>query len=110
MAFVVLYFVVQTGRTKIKDIFWLYPVSQSSWSELFTTASLIFLNDFNVLCDNQYVFRKNHSPTLALGDLCYKISTAFDTKENAIGLFLDISKVFDTVNHKLEHYGFVVYH
>ena len=58
-----------------------------------------YLNDFYVLCDNQYGFRKNRSPSLALIDLCDKISSAFDRREHAIGVFLDLSKASDTVNH-----------
>ena len=41
-----------------------------------------YLNDFNVLCDNQYGFRKNRSPSL-----CDKISSALDRREHAIGLY-----------------------
>ena len=39
-----------------------------------------------------------------------KITSAIDRKEFTIGIFLDLSKAFDTVNHKimfdkLRHYG-----
>ena len=45
-----------------------------------------YLNDFNVLCDNQYGFRKNRSPSLALIDLCDRISSAFDRREYAFDM------------------------
>ena len=71
---------------------------------------MAYLEKCMILRDNQYGFRKNHSTSLALVDLFDKISSAIDRKETSVGIFLDLSKAFDTVNHnilfdKLEHYG-----
>ena len=60
---------------------------------------LSYLDRFKILCDNQYGFRKNHSTSFALIDLYDKISDAINSKETSVGIFLDLSKAFDTVNH-----------
>ena len=69
-----------------------------------------FLNKFNILANNQYGFRKNHSTAYALVQLYDNLSDAIDQGKITLGLFIDLSKAFDTVNHdivlpKLEFYG-----
>ena len=58
---------------------------------------LKFLNKNNILSDNQYGFRKHHSTSYALTCLYDKISSAIDNKEYTVGIFIDLSKAFDTV-------------
>ena len=69
-----------------------------------------FLNKFNMSSNNQYGFRKNHSTAYALIQLYDTPSDAIDLEKVTLGLFIDLSKAFDTVNHdillaKLEFYG-----
>ena len=61
-----------------------------------------YSKSFNdILCENQYGFRKDHCTSLALIDLYDKISNAFRQGEFAIGIFLDLSKAFYTVGHSI---------
>ena len=58
----------------------------------------------------QFGFRKNHSTSHSLIHLLNEISSAIDQHETTVGIFLDLSKAFDTLDHeilftKLEHHG-----
>ena len=69
-----------------------------------------FVNTHQILNLNQYGFRKNHSTDLALVQIYDKITNAIANKEHVIGIFLDLSKAFDTLDHnillqKLSFYG-----
>ena len=58
----------------------------------------------------QFGFRNNLSTALALIDLISNTSSAIDRNESTLGIFLDLFKAFDTINHKIlchkmQHYG-----
>ena len=57
-----------------------------------------YLDKYKVLNIFQFGFRKNHSASMALIYICDKIVKAIENGEYVIGLFLDFSKAFDTVN------------
>ena len=69
-----------------------------------------FLQTNNILYQYQFGFRKNHSTTLALLDVVDQIYAHLDKHESVVGVYLDLKKAFDTVNHaillhKLYNYG-----
>ena len=86
------------------------PVFSKILERIMYNRLLAFINNNNLLYDYQFGFRNKRSPNLALIFLVDKISTALENGEYVLGLFLDFSKAFDTVDHeilflKLEHYG-----
>ena len=69
-----------------------------------------YIDKFQLIYKYQYGFRKKHSTEHALIELIDQIRFSMDNKQMTCGIFIDLSKAFDTVDHqiligKLEHYG-----
>ena len=60
-----------------------------------------FLETYKILVNQQFGFRKLHSSYMALMMLMDKLITALENNEIVIGIFLDFSKAFDMVDHKI---------
>ena len=68
------------------------------------------LNKFNILSNSQFGFRAKHSTTHAILHLIDKVTNGMDNSEHTLGIFLDFSKAFDSLDHniilfKLNYYG-----
>ena len=67
---------------------------------IFTQLSLYF-NETKQLLDNQHGFRPTHSTECAALKLVDRIVTQLDKNDIPIKIFLDLSKVFDTIDHTM---------
>ena len=91
------------------------PISiLSCFSKIFEKCvyarTIKYLDKYNILTKSQFGFRSKHSTTHALLDFIDKVSNAIDDSKHTIGIFLDLSKAFDTIDHqillhKLSFYG-----
>ena len=69
-----------------------------------------FLVSQNILFENQFGFRKSHSTNHALNYSVDYVNSHINDKQHVLGIFIDLSKAFDTISHdkllvKLDRYG-----
>lgn len=58
-----------------------------------------FITEFDIPFTAQHGFKSGHSTFMSLLSMHDKISAAMDKNENPIGIFLDLAKTFDTIDH-----------
>ena len=69
-----------------------------------------FLVENNILYQKKFGFQNSHSTEHEILQLVNQITDAFSQEKYTLGIFVDLSKIFDTVNHnilpeKLKAYG-----
>ena len=88
----------------------LLPLFSKLLEKLFSVRLLDYIKKNDILYRGQYGFREKCSTQDAITDLVENITRAIDNNEFTIGIFIDLSKAFDTIDHqlllrKLKYYG-----
>jgi len=88
----------------------LLPQFSKILEKLFVKRLDSFINTYNILIEQQYGFQAKQSTGLAIMKLVDELSKAIDDKRVSLGVFIDLKKAFDTINHdillkKLFKYG-----
>ena len=78
--------------------------------KLVFTRVISFLNKNKIIYNNQFGFISNHSTSQALVNVLDRVYESLDKGDIAVGVYLDIEKAFDCINHnilldKLKYYG-----
>ena len=86
------------------------PVFSKILERLMYNRIIQFIDTFSILHDDQFGFRKSRSTSMALNVLVDKYHQAVQKKQYMVGLFIDLSRAFDTLSHdillsKLYKYG-----
>lgn len=88
----------------------LIPIISKIFEKVIYNQLYKFLETNNIITNQQNGFRKGKSTNLAIYDLLKPVLTNIDKKNPICSIFMDMTKAFDYVNHKLllsklESYG-----
>ena len=88
----------------------LLPLFSKILERLMYNRLYALLVKYRILYSLQFGFRKKHATYMALVCMLDKLHTTMEKGDYAIGIFIDLRKAFDTVDHsillyKLYHYG-----
>ena len=79
----------------------LLPQFSKRLERVFHKRLMSFLDKKYILYKSQYGFRKNMSTSLAILELVEEITNAIDDCKSTVGVFIDLKKAFDTVDHNI---------
>ena len=60
-----------------------------------------FISKHDILSNSRYDFMQKMSTNLALLELVEELTSSIDKKNKTIGVFIDLKKAFDTIDHDI---------
>jgi hypothetical protein len=86
------------------------PQISKIFEKVYYNRLISFLDKNNIVTQSQYGFRKNSKTSYGIINMVENIHSALTTNKIPIGIFIDLQKAFDTIDHsilleKLNHYG-----
>lgn len=68
--------------------------------KLFEIRLSSFIKKHKLINEHQYGFQENRSTEMAVIELVEKLTSAIENNNYSIGIFIDLKKAFDTIDHK----------
>ena len=86
------------------------PIFGKIFEKIIYSRLYNFFTSQNILYDKQFGFRKSHSTSHAINHSVTHVTNELKQKKFVLGIFIDLSKAFDTIDHsillsKLDRYG-----
>ncbi len=77
------------------------PALSKIYERLVYNRILEFIDKHEIFSNDQFGFRKKYSTSHALNSLVNQFHDSVEKNEYMIGLFIDLSRAFDTISHKI---------